>query len=367
MEFCRVRAFVFVALLLALTTVAASAQTSVTVAWNRNTEPEVTSYQVAWGTRSGVYGPWTNAGNNTSYTVNGLETDRRYYFVVRACTADQLCSLPSTQVFTNAVIIETGMPLNDDRPDIFWHNTATGRVLTWHMNGTAVAETRALNWFGVTDTNWRIVATGDMNGDQYTDLLWRHTTGGQIAVWYLTANNQVLAGANLSLSGADPAWRIGGLGDVDADGYADLVWQHIPTGRMAVWFMRSGTVLRTTVLPYNVGPNSVWQIASIGDVNRDGYADIIWQTTDAWLAVWLLRGGSVISTQYLSIPQMPDANWRIKGVARPDATGLASLVWRHQVGGGVALWYMNGSQVVSTLMTTPGIVDNLDWTIVGSR
>ena len=55
-------------------------------------------------------------------------------------------------------------------------------------------------------------------------------------------------------------------------------------GRLAVWMMRGGTVASTALVNLNVGPNSRWQIATIGDINKDGFADIIWQTTDAWLA-----------------------------------------------------------------------------------
>jgi hypothetical protein len=33
----------------------------------------------------------------------------------------------------------------------------------------------------------------------------------------------------------------------------------------------------------------------------------------------------------------------------------------------VALWYLNGATVLGTIKTTPSVVDNLDWVIVGSR
>lgn len=367
MDLCRVRSIVLVVLALAFSAVSAAAQTiSVTVAWNANTEPDVTGYVVSWGPRSGYYNASADAGNNTQYTVTGLDPDQRYYFVVQAYNADRLFSLPSVEVSNNGLIVQTGGTLLDQRPNIFWHNQSTGRLLTWHLNGTTVVDTRAVSISGIADTNWKVAGIGDLNGDRHGDILWRHATEGWLAVWFLQ-NNTVIGTSYLSINRvADTAWRLGGLGDVDGDGFADLVWQHTD-GRLAVWFMRNEAVVGTTVLPYNVGVNSRWQIATIGDVNKDGYADIVWQTTDAWLAVWLLRGGSVLLTQYLSIPQMPDANWRIKSVAGPDATGYPALVWRHSVRGDVALWYMNGPTVVSTIKTTPSVVDNMNWTVVGSR
>lgn len=366
MEFCRVRTFGFVVLLLVSFSAAASAQVSVTVAWNANSEPDVTGYTVSWGIRPGVYTATADVGNVTQHTVTGLAVDQRYYFVVQAYNADGLRSLPSNEVSNNALITLTSGTLTEQRPSIFWHNQTSGQVMTWHLNGTTVVDTRPLSVPGISDTSWKIAGVGDLNGDSYQDIVWRHSTEGWLAVWFLQ-NNLVVNTMYLSINRvADPAWRLGGIGDVDGDRYADLVWQH-SGGRLAVWFMRGEVVTNSAVLPYDVGPNSRWQIATIGDVNKDGYADIVWQTTDAWLAVWLLRGGQVLLTQYLSIPQMPDANWRIRGVAKPDVTGNPALVWRHQTRGDVALWYLNGATVLGTIKTNPSIVENLDWNIVGTR
>jgi hypothetical protein len=352
-------------MLLAFLAATASAQVSVTVAWNANTEPDVTRYVVEWGTRPGSATTTRDVGNVTQYTVTGLTLDQRYYFAVRACNADGLCSGRSNEVSNNALITYTNAAPSDQRPSIFWHNQQTGNILTWLMNGTTVVDTRPLSAAGVSDTNWKIAGIGDLNADRHPDLVWRHTDG-TLAAWHLQ-NNTIIGQQYFSINRvSDPAWRLAGIGDVDGDGCADLVWQHT-SGSLGVWFVRGGTVLNTVTLPYNLGTNSSWQIAAVGDVNKDGYADLVFQTTDAWLAVWLLRGGSVLRTAYLSIPQMPDANWRIKSVASPDASGWPALVWRHSVTGQVALWYLNGSDVMGTLVTNPSRVENLDWQLVGSR
>lgn len=365
MQFCRARIFVLLVAVLALSA-AASAQTSVTVAWNANSEPDVTGYTVSWGPRSGFYNASADAGNNTQYTVTGLDPDQRYYFVVQAYTADGLRSLPSAEVSNSGLIVQTGGSLPDNRPSIFWHNQATGRLMTWHLTGTSVVDTRPLSISGISDTNWKVAGTGDLNGDRFSDIVWRHATEGWLAVWFLQ-NNQVIGTQYLSINRvADTAWRLAGLGDMNADGYCDLVWQH-SGGRLAIWYMRGETVVSTQVLSREVGPNSRWQIATIGDLNRDGFADIIWQTTDAWLAVWLQRTGTVTLTQYLSTPQMPDANWRMVAAGYPDGSTTPAIVWRHSVRGDVAFWYMDGPTVLYPIKTTPPVVGNADWKIVGSR
>jgi hypothetical protein len=367
MEFCRVRTVAFVALMLALFSAGASAQVSVTVAWNANTEPDVTGYTVSWGMRPGVYTASADAGKNTQYTVTGLAVDQRYYFVVQAYNADGLRSLPSNVVSNDALITYGTGTLFDQRPSIFWHNQSTGQLMSWQMNGATVVDTRAFSISGNPDTAWKVAGTGDLNGDRHPDIVWRHSTEGWLAVWFLQ-NNLVTGTSYLSINRMpDTAWRIGGVGDMNADGFADLVWQNNTDGRLAIWYMRNEGVIATQLLALNVGPNSRWQIATIGDLNRDGAADIIWQTTDAWLAVWLQQSGNILLTQYLSIPQMPDSGWRMVAAGYPGGGTTPAIIWRHSTRGDVAFWYMQGSTVLSTVKTTPSVVQNSNWKIVGTR
>ncbi|MHB8894000.1 MAG: choice-of-anchor D domain-containing protein [Candidatus Geothermincolia bacterium] len=63
---------------------AAAAQ--VTLAWDKNTEPDVSGYKLYYGTSSGVYGtPIAVPGvNTTTRMVDGLEDGRGYFFAVTA-------------------------------------------------------------------------------------------------------------------------------------------------------------------------------------------------------------------------------------------------------------------------------------------
>ena len=87
---------------------------TVTLAWDRNTEPDVQGYIVSYGTASRTYSTEVNAGNQTSVTItlNPSQT-RIYYFAVQAYNASVRSAL-SAEVNTT---IMAGTPvLTIDRP-----------------------------------------------------------------------------------------------------------------------------------------------------------------------------------------------------------------------------------------------------------
>ena len=352
---------VFVAVVLAST--AASAQT-VNLAWDASTDPTVTGYVVKWGTRAQTYTSSIDVGTRTSWTVSGLVPDQKYYFVVTAYASTGLFSVPSNEVSNNALIVQTGGQLTDQRPTLFWHNQVTGRLQTWLVHATNVIDTRPISMEGPADTHWKVAGTGDLNGDGFSDILWRHDTQGWLAVWTLQYN-QVVATSYLSINKMlDANWQVKGLGDIDGDRYADIIWQHT-NGALAAWMMRGTQVTSTRYLSIpNVGDTN-WNIAAVADVNGDGLADLIWQVpSQGWLAVWYLQGTNVVGTYYLSTNKMPDINWRIQTAGYINGLGPA-IIWRHLANGTVAMWTLRGYVVTGTYYLNPNTVDDLNWKIVG--
>ena len=359
--------FTLLCLLFASSVVSAQSTQSVTVAWDANTESTVTGYVLKWGTRAQTYTSTLDVGKVTTFTVNGLAPDQRYYFVVSAYSSSGMISAPSNEVSNDALIVQTGGVLTSQRPGMFWHNQVTGQLSTWLLSGSNVIDTRGISMGGVSDTHWKVAGTGDLDGDGFTDILWRHDTEGWLAVWFLQYN-QVVATQYLSINKmADANWQIKGLGDVDGDRRADIIWQHTD-GSLAVWLMKGTTVAGGGYLSIPKVGDPKWQIVGVADTNGDGMADIIWQDpTEGWLAVWYLQRTAVVGTYYLSINRMADTNWRIQAAGDVDGSGRPAILWRHMTDGWVGLWYLQGSTVVGTYLTNPAKVSDLNWKIVGSR
>ena len=76
------------------------------------------------------------------------------------------------------------------------------------MNGAAPKSTTLFTPFQVTDTNWKIVCTGDFNGDNKPDLVWQNQATGNIGVWFM--NGAVAVSTTLFSPSrvADINWKI---------------------------------------------------------------------------------------------------------------------------------------------------------------
>jgi hypothetical protein len=76
----------------------AATGSSVTLAWNANSEGNLAGYRLLYGTTSGVYPISVDAGNATTATASGLNPGQTYYFAVVAYNSAGQTSPPSAQV-----------------------------------------------------------------------------------------------------------------------------------------------------------------------------------------------------------------------------------------------------------------------------
>jgi len=253
---------------------------------------------------------------------------------------------------------------------IFFHATATGpgSVGVSALHNTSIAPRTGTITVGgqavtVRQLGFNSAAVTDLDGDGLSDLVWQYRSTGQLASWTMRGNLVVSTQWLNAPAVTDPAWRIAGTGDINGDGYADLVWQNSNDGTISAWLMRGTQVLTASVVNYSpVNPS--WKIRGVADVNGDGKADIIWQHDAGWLAVWIMDGVNATTTMSLSVPRMTDPNWVIAGAGDVNSDGKADLIWQNQVTGMLGVWFMNGATVVDQ-RTLSAFIPDTNWKIHG--
>jgi hypothetical protein len=218
-------------------------------------------------------------------------------------------------------IAGTGDFDGDTDTDILWRNYGAGAFsgwnVIWYMNGAGGIDGYGY-LYGITDLDWKIVGTGDFDGDTDTDILWRNTGTGSFSgwnvIWYMDGED--ISGYGYLYGISDLDWRIVGTGDFNRDGELDILWRNTGTGSFSgwnvVWYMAGESISGYGYL-YGITDLS-WEIAGTGDFNSDGYVDILWRHYGAgglqgWNCIWYMQGESIIGYDYPMT--ILDTNWRI--------------------------------------------------------
>jgi len=101
-------------------------------------------------------------------------------------------------------------------------------------------------------------------------------------------------------------------------------------------------------------PSAAWVIAGIGDLDDDDKADLVWRNMSTGdVAGWLMDGLSA-PTKGLIKASVPIA-WILENVADLDGDEKADLVWRNSADGSVAGWLMDGLNALTKDLITGSV------------
>jgi hypothetical protein len=174
-------------------------------------------------------------------------------------------------------------------------DTSTGRVYVYLGGASGPSSAPSTTLLGPdgysAEFGQSVASAGDVNGDGYADLVvGAPEVGLQVgrAHVYLggpagLATTPATTFESLAGNFANFGWSVASAGDVNGDGYADVLVGASAasrgTGRVDV-YLGSATGVATAPATTLTGPDGIgsefgWLTASAGDVNGDGYGDVL--------------------------------------------------------------------------------------------
>jgi len=310
--------------------------------------------ELQYGRYAYSFGMKTDSANGNFYTIMSYGSNNQTPYRTfsnpniticggRACgvanTTDNARSLnqtiPIVATFRATVVpLSTVKPNDvsgDGKSDLLWRHPTSGSFATWVMNSSTITQT--INVTANAGAAYRIVGNGDFNGDGRVDLLW---TGTGRDLWMWISNGSQFS--TLPLGTYPAGWVPVSVGDVTADGMADIIWRHEPSGSVAFWQMNGSATTRVV----NVNPKAPlpYRVVAIEDFNADGRADLLWANdTTRDLVMWIAGADSYTSYSLGVYP----SGWEPVGAGDLNRDNKAELFWRHTPTGSFAYWVMDGA------------------------
>jgi len=270
----RVASVAIFLLLFLRVSVAAAGQVS--LAWDPNTEPNLSGYKVYVGEASGVYLSNVDAGNSSTYTVTGLVEGRVYYFVVTAYDSGGNQSL-----FSNEVSALVAAPPDLTPPAVSISAPGGGATVARQVTVTA----NAIDNVGVTQVEF-LVGGALVAADSVAPyaVMWDTSTGLN-GSYTITAVARDLAGnatisATVNVTVANEHELVVGLGSFPGQGgWIALGGSQTNAFATRFWNQLGGA-------PY-IASNGELHTAT-GDVDGDGLNEVIvgfGAGGDGWIAI----------------------------------------------------------------------------------
>ncbi len=167
-----------------------------------------------------------------------------------------------------------------------------GKVYAFH--GSAGGLSSQADWTAIGAVNYHnfggdVAAAGDTNGDGYSDVIIGAFGNGSsglssynVYVYYGAASGLGINSTGVMLDGLSGNGAVGTAGDINGDGYSDIVLglagPHGTTPGIYIYHGSAGGIGGTAAWSApaeRTGDRLGWAVGTAGDVNGDGYSDIV--------------------------------------------------------------------------------------------
>ncbi|GAB1689183.1 glycoside hydrolase domain-containing protein [Krasilnikovia sp. M28-CT-15] len=172
--------------------------------------------------------------------------------------------------------------------DVLARTTSSGNLFAYPGNGTYVDVNGRRKVSGGWAKFNAIVRVGDLNRDGFEDLVARKGSNGHLYL-YPTTKTGRLGKAKLISKSFAKMREITAIGDLNRDGYPDLVAAQTSNHKLYLYPGKKGAKFGTRKVIGSGGWHTMSELAGVGDFNRDGYPDLVTRVTSTG-ELFLYRG-----------------------------------------------------------------------------
>jgi hypothetical protein len=228
--------------------------------------------------------------------------------------------------------------------DVLLQNQSNGGVVFAAMQNGSF-----LNWGAATGNLGSIFVggIGDVNGDGFADVFVQDP-GNSNSIYVAEQHNTGSPTWIVATNQLNADWKLVGAGDINGDLYTDFVVQAQSTGSVVYGSMANGVFSGWGTVAYNLGNTKV---VGVGDINGDGFADVVTQNQSTGQIAYANMQGGVFHN-WVNVATTP--NFKVVAVGDVTGDGFADVVVQNPTTGEASIADMHNGVFTQFLSALPG-------------